>query len=149
LTNVLPPLLTHDETIQDLLVEMFPLVALGNVTMSMGMVCWAVVGAQGRYRLSTSIAIACSFVVTVPIGAVLTIWMRIDLQGLTFAVVTGYSATALLLTACIQLSDWVMLSNKIQEQVLVDDGDNNLSLRSTSNSRIVYHVQDHGVTLQM
>jgi MATE family multidrug resistance protein len=121
LTNVLPPLLTHDETIQYLLVEMFPLVALGNVTMSMGMVCWAVVGAQGRYRLSTSIAIACSFVVTVPIGAVLTICMRIDLQGLTFAVVTGYSVTALLLTACIQSSDWVMLSNKIQEQVLADD----------------------------
>jgi len=71
--------------------------------------------------LSTSIAIACSFVVTVPIGAVLTICMRIDLQGLTFAVVTGYSVTALLLTACIQSSDWVMLSNKIQEQVLADD----------------------------
>jgi hypothetical protein len=50
----------HNKTIQDLLVEMFPLVALGNVTMSMGMVCWAVVGAQGRYRLSTSIAITCS-----------------------------------------------------------------------------------------
>ena len=149
LTNVLPPLLTHDETIKDLLVEMFPLVALGNVTMSMGMVCWAVVGAQGRYRLSTSIAIACSFVVTVPIGAVLTIWMRIDLQGLTFAVVTGYSVTALLLTACIRSSDWVMLSNKIQEQVSADDGDNNSSSRSTSNSRIVYHVQDHGMALQM
>jgi len=99
--------------------------------------------------LSTSIAIACSFVVTVPIGAVLTIWMRIDLQGLTFAVVTGYSVTALLLTACIRSSDWVMLSNKIQEQVSADDGDYNSSSRSTSNSRIVYHVQDHGMALQM
>ena len=149
LTNVLPPLLTHDETIQDLLVEMFPLVALGNVTMSMGMVCWAVVGAQGRYLLSTSIAMTCSFVVTVPIGAVLTIWMRIDLQGLTFAVVTGYSVTAFLLTACIKLSDWVMLSNRIQEQVSADDGDKNSSSRSTSNSRIVNNVQDHGMELQI
>ena len=149
LTNVLPPLLTHDETIQDLLVEMFPLVALGNVTMSMGMVCWAVVGAQGRYRLSTSIAIACSFVVTVPIGAVLTIWMRIDLQGLTFAVVTGYSVTALLLTACIQLSDWVMLSNKIQEQVSAADLSDSSVKNSPSSSpannlnNVCYDVQDH------
>jgi MATE family multidrug resistance protein len=146
LTNVLPPLLTHDETIQDLLVEMFPLVALGNVTMSMGMVCWAVVGAQGRYRLSTSIAIACSFVVTVPIGAVLTIWMRIDLQGLTFAVVTGYSATALLLTACIQLSDWVMLSNKIQEKVSAADDSsvkNSPSSSQANNLNNVCYVQDH------
>jgi uncharacterized membrane protein YciS (DUF1049 family) len=149
LTNVLPPLLTHDETIQDLLVEMFPLVALGNVTMSMGMVCWAVVGAQGRYRLSTSIAIACSFVVTVPIGAVLTIWMRIDLQGLTFAVVTGYSVTALLLTVCIQLSDWVMLSNKIQEQVSAADLSDSSVKNSPSSSpannlnNVCYDVQDH------
>jgi MATE family multidrug resistance protein len=146
LTNVLPPLLTHDETIQDLLVEMFPLVALGNVTMSMGMVCWAVVGAQGRYRLSTSIAIACSFVVTVPIGAVLTIWMRIDLQGLTFAVVTGYSVTALLLTACIQLSDWVMLSNKIQEKVSAADDSsvkNSPSSSPANNLNNVCYAQDH------
>ena len=149
LTNVLPPLLTHDEIIQDLLVEMFPLVALGNVTMSMGMVCWAVVGAQGRYRLSTSIAIACSFVVTVPIGAVLTIWMRIDLQGLTFAVVTGYSVTALLLTVCIQLSDWVMLSNKIQEQVSAADLSDSSVKNSPSSSpannlnNVCYDVQDH------
>ncbi len=47
LTNVLPPMLTYDDTIQGMLVELFPLVALGNVTMSMGMVCWAIVGAQG------------------------------------------------------------------------------------------------------
>ncbi|KAL3766941.1 LOW QUALITY PROTEIN: hypothetical protein ACHAW5_011160 [Stephanodiscus triporus] len=110
LTNVLPSWLTHDETIQDMLVEMFPLVALGNVTMSMGMVCWAIVGAQGRYHLSTTIAIACSFIVTIPIGLVVTIWMRIDLQGLTFAVVTGYSVTAMLLSALI-----VLLGNAVKE----------------------------------
>jgi Na+-driven multidrug efflux pump len=45
LINILPPLLTWDKTIQDMLVELFPLVALGNVTMSMGMVCWLIVGA--------------------------------------------------------------------------------------------------------
>ena len=121
LTNVLPRVLTHDETIQGMLSELFPLVALGNVTMSMGMVCWAVVGAQGRYHISTVIATACSFVVTVPIGAVVTSWMRIDLQGLTFAVVVGYTVTATLLSACIHMSDWEMLSSKIREQMSSDD----------------------------
>jgi Na+-driven multidrug efflux pump len=148
LINVLPRVLTQDETIQDMLAELFPLVALGNVTMSMGMVCWAVVGAQGRYHLSTSIAIACSFLVTVPIGAVVTSWMRIDLQGLTFAVVTGYTATAMLLTACIHMSDWEMLSNKIREQLsasdLSDSSDNDhASISPNSNPRNVYVL--HGI----
>jgi len=46
LTPRLPAWLTHDETIQGMLVELFPLIALGNVTMNMGMVGWALVGAQ-------------------------------------------------------------------------------------------------------
>ncbi|KAL3812062.1 hypothetical protein ACHAXA_010034 [Cyclostephanos tholiformis] len=121
LTDVLPSLVTRDATIQYMLAELFPLVALGNITMSMGMVCWAIIGAQSRYHLSTLIALTCSFTVTVPIGAVVTIWMRIDLQGLAFAVVTGYTVTATLLSACIVMSDWEMLSKTIQEQVTADD----------------------------
>jgi len=85
MSNVLPTWLTSDETIQDMLTELFPLVALGNVTMNIGMVCWALIGAQGRYRLATSIATACSLLITLPIGAVTTVSMRINLQGLTFA----------------------------------------------------------------
>ena len=85
MSNVLPTWLTSDETIQGMLTELFPLVALGNITMNIGMVCWALIGAQGRYRLATSIATACSLLITLPIGAVTTVSMRINLQGLTFA----------------------------------------------------------------
>ena len=77
LVHQLPPLLTYDPTIQGMLIECFPLIALGNVTMSMGMVCWAIVGAHRRYHLSTTIATSCAFCITIPVGAILTIWMRI------------------------------------------------------------------------
>ena len=116
LTNVLPPLLTYDETIQGMLVELFPLVALGNVTMSMGMVCWAIVGAQGRYRLSTTIATSCAFFITIPIAAVSTV-MRVDLRGMTFAVVVGYTVTAMLLSLCVVMSDWKALAEEISEEM--------------------------------
>jgi hypothetical protein len=43
--------------------------------------------------------------------------MRIDLQGLTFAVVMGYTITAMLLSLVILTSDWKMLSDKIEEEV--------------------------------
>ena len=121
LTGVLPSLLTSDATMQAMLAEMFPLVALGNITMAMGMVCWTVIGAQGRYHLSTSVAMAMTFVVTIPLAAVLSIGMNINLQGLTFAVVTGCSLIAMVLFALILMSDWEALSKKIQEQVSADD----------------------------
>ena len=121
LVDQLPPLMTYDTTIQGMLVQLFPLVALGNVTMSMGMVCWAIVGAQGRYRLSTTIATSCAFFITIPIGATLTIWMRIDLQGLTFAVVVGYTITAMILSLVVLTSDWKALSTTIKQ--IVDDLD--------------------------
>jgi Na+-driven multidrug efflux pump len=116
LINVLPPLLTYDATIQVMLIELFPLVALGNVAMSMGMVCWAIVGAQGRYRLSTVIATSCAFFITIPI-AIVTTTMRVDLQGLTFAVVAGYTVTATLLSLVVLMSDWKFLSEKIIEDM--------------------------------
>ena len=116
LANVLPTLLTHDETMQDMLVELWPLVALGNCTMSMGMVCWAIVGAQGRYRLSTTIATSCAFLITIPIAAVST-FMRVDLQGLAFAVVVGYTITAMLLSLCVLMSDWKAMAEKIREEM--------------------------------
>lgn len=128
LTDVLPVLLTRDSTIQSMLTELIPFVALGNVTMSMGMVAWTIIGAQGRYHLSTSVALAISCVVTIPIGAVLSIGMNINLQGLAFAVVTGYSVTAMILFALILMSDWEMLSEKVQEQVAAGD----LSLSDSS-----------------
>ena len=116
LADLLPPLLTPDATIQSMLVELFPLVALGNVTMSMGMVCWAIVGAQGRYRLSTTIATSCAFFITIPIAVALTI-MRIDLQGLTFAVVVGYTVTSMSLSLCVLMSDWKALAEKIKKEM--------------------------------
>lgn len=119
LVDLLPPLMTYDTTIQGMLVDLFPLVALGNVTMSMGMVCWAIVGAQGRYRLSTTIATSCAFFITIPVGAILTIWMRIDLKGLTFAVVVGYTITAMILSLVVLTSDWKALSTTIKQ--IVDD----------------------------
>jgi MATE family multidrug resistance protein len=121
LTDTLPSLLTNDATIQAMMTEMFPLVALGNITMSMGMVAWTVIGAQGRYHLSTSVALGMTFVFTIPIGAVLSIGMNINLQGLVFAVVIGCTLTAMVLFALILMSDWEALSKKIQEQVSADD----------------------------
>ena len=130
LRDVLPTWLTDDRTLRYMLAELIPLVGLGNITMNMGMVCWALIGAQARYRLATSIAMACSLLVTLPLGAMFTVWLRFDLQGLTFAVVVGYTVTAMLLSTVLLLSDWETLSRNIQEE----HGDASSSSSSSSSS---------------
>jgi len=150
LSNILPFWLTKDATIQAMLIELFPLIALGNVTMNMGMVCWAVVGAQGRYRLATWINMGCSMLITVPLGAITTVWLRIDLQGLTFAVVVGYTITAMLLSMIILLSDWEKLSKKIQAKMEDEDDsdsdsdDDSSSSSSSSDSSSSVHQASQG-----
>ena len=141
LSGVLPSLLTADPTIREMLSELFPLMALGNITMTVGMVCWALVGAQGRYRLATSVATACSLFITIPIGAVVTIYQKINLQGLTFSVVVGYTITAALLSTFLFVSDWETLSEKIQAKMAAeemeeedDDSDDDDSSSSSSSS---------------
>ncbi|KAL7537055.1 hypothetical protein ACHAXR_010152 [Thalassiosira sp. AJA248-18] len=121
LRNNIATWLTQDTTLQAMLTELLPLIALGNISMNLGMTCWALLGAQGRYRLATSIAIACSLLITVPIAAVLTIAFRFNLQGLTFAVVIGYTVTAMLLTVFLLRSDWDKLSNKIQAKMKAEE----------------------------
>ena len=124
-----------------MLSDLFPLMALGNMTMNVGMVCWALVGAQGRYQLATTVAMGCSFLITLPLAAVLTIGMNIDLQGLTFSVVIGYAVTAMILSTFLLMSDWETISTAIQERMAreeeeesVSDDDTSLSSSSSSSS---------------
>lgn len=84
-----------------------------NITMNMGMVAWALIGSQGRYRLATSIALACSWLITIPLAAVVTYGLNIDLRGLTFSIIVGYAVTASLLSVVLIISDWETIAQKL------------------------------------
>lgn len=81
--------------------------------MNMGMVAWALIGSQGRYRLATSIALACSWLITIPLAAVVTYGLNIDLRGLTFSIIVGYAVTASLLSVVLIISDWETIAQKL------------------------------------
>jgi Na+-driven multidrug efflux pump len=42
---------TKDLTLQLMITELIPLVGIGNITMTFGMICWALVGSQGKGRI--------------------------------------------------------------------------------------------------
>ena len=74
LGGLIPGWMTTDPTIQAMLAELFPLMALGNITMNTGWVCWSLIGAQGRYHIGTFYQVSCSLFITIPLSAMFTFW---------------------------------------------------------------------------
>ena len=125
--------LTPDPTLQRLIVEVLPLMGIGNIAMTAGTVSWALVGAQGRYRLATSVAMIGSWLFTLPLAAVYTYAFNIDIQGVTSAVVIGDAVTGTILTYILLRSDWPRLSRYLME--LNAESDSSSSSSSSSGSR--------------
>lgn len=141
----LPTWFTSDPTLQHMISELIPLVGVGNITMTFGMVCWALVGAQGRYRLATFVAFFSSWCITMPLAAMFVYAFHVDLQGVTSAVVIGYSVSGTILSYILIRSDWERLSKIVQELNAItgevyssdsesDDDDDDESSSSSSES---------------
>lgn len=116
---------TPDPALQNMIAELLPLLGVGNITLTAGAVSWALVGAQARYRLATLVALVSSWGVTMPLAAVMTYGFRFNLQGITCAVVIGYSVTCTLLFYILLRSDWERISKHVVE--LNDESDDESS----------------------
>lgn len=124
--------LTPDPTLQYLIAELLPLVGVGNVALTAGSVSWALVGAQGRYRLATLTAFVSSWCVTLPLAAFFTYGLNFDMQGVVASVVAGYSVTGTCLLYILIRSDWERLSKIIVELNAEDDFSSSSSSSSSS-----------------
>lgn len=111
--NSLPTWFTSDPAMQHMLWKLLPLVGIGNVTMAGGMIAWSLVGAQGRFRLATTVISLASWLVTIPLGALSVYLFNIGLQGLTAAVAIGYSTAGTVLFFILMQSDWEVLSRNV------------------------------------
>jgi Na+-driven multidrug efflux pump len=111
----LAKLLTPDPTLQHLLIEILPLMGIGNIALTAGSVSWALVGAQGRYRLATCVAFVSSWCITLPLAAIFTFGLNVNLEGVTASVVIGYSVTGTCLMYILIRSDWERLSRIVVE----------------------------------
>lgn len=112
----LPAWFTKDETLQTMLSELVPFVGVANLTMQFGMTCWSLIGAQGKYKLATWVAFVSKWGVAMPMAAILVFIVRMDLQGLTAAVVIGYVSTGATLSYVLLSTDWKHIAIKIQER---------------------------------
>jgi Na+-driven multidrug efflux pump len=109
----LPKWLTPDPTLQKMIFETLPLIAFGQVLMSIGMVCWNVLGAQGRVRLATIIEFAVSWLLVMPMAVILVYSFDFNLMGLVGPLVLGYTIGCVVTTYLLITSDWEGLSRKV------------------------------------
>ena len=117
----IPAWFTSDETLQAMLAELVPFVGVANLTMTFGMQCWSLIGAQGKYKLATWITFFSSWGVCMPLAAVYVYVFRIDLQGLASAVAIGYLTTGASLSYVLLSTDWHRVARKIQRQNAEDE----------------------------
>jgi Na+-driven multidrug efflux pump len=105
--------MTDDPTLQKLMSDLIPLFALGNIALTTGTTAWTLVGAQGRYSLSTAVGFAGSWCVTVPLAALFCVALNIDLRGQTAAVVAGYMVSGTWNLFFLLISDWQAISERV------------------------------------
>jgi len=120
--DALPRLFTDDPTLIAIILDLIPLIGIGNITMSFGMICWALVGGQGRYTLATTIQFFTSWTISLPLAAVMTYVYNFNLEGITSALIIGYQIAGVAMTYVIITSDWEKISKKIIE-INVETGD--------------------------
>ena len=121
--------LTDDPALQHLLTDLLPMFGLGNATLTIGTMSWTLLGAQGRYRLATVIVGIVSWAVSLPMGAICSVWLKVSLEGQTAAVVIGYTISGGIHAYFLFRSDWVALSKSV-----MDDNDSRASDDSVMNT---------------
>jgi len=114
----LPGWITPDPTIQHMIFETLPLIGFGQILMSVGMVCWNIIGAQGpeRLRLATIIEFISSWILVVPMASVMIYGYNFNLMGLVGPLVLGYTVGCVAIIFILFTSDWAKLSDNIVEQ---------------------------------
>lgn len=106
---------TDDPALQHIIADLIPLFGIGNMTLTMGTISWTLLGSQGRYRLATFVAFIASWFVTLPMAAVFTFQLKINLQGQTAAIVIGYMVSGSINAYLLFRSDWEQLSKSVQK----------------------------------
>lgn len=108
-------LLTADNTMQHMMNNAISLLGFANLAMSFSQVGWSLIGAQGRYRLATSVMFFCRWLVTIPVALVSIFVFFLDLSSISGCLAVGYSTASCVLTFIVIRSDWDRLANLMQQ----------------------------------
>ena len=118
-------LFSSDPTIQHLMNNAIVMIGFANVIMSFAQITWSLVGAQGRFRLATSIIFFSRWLITMPVALIGIYAFYLDLNAVSGSLVVGYATATCAMSFVVLSSDWDRLSRTMQEmnQPTFDDFD--------------------------
>ncbi|CAB9520946.1 Mate efflux family protein [Seminavis robusta] len=116
--SYIPKWITNDEVLQAILASIMPFFALGNLTLTFGQLCWAMLGAQGRNWLATATAFFGTGFVCIPLAAFFSLAVQFPLSGQTSAMVIGYVTSGSLQAYLLYTSDWESISNRVMHRTV-------------------------------
>lgn len=147
LGNYIFDLLDYDQIGAEM-TQLIPLLCLCSIVMTIGMLGWAVLGAQGRVRLATFVSMVTSWVITIPIAAYFVIVKKYNLEGLVAAVTMGYSVSSTILLYLLIRSNWKKRSAKVMRitsstaaSIPDDKSTNSPNMFRTSNIKTLTKVE--------
>eukprot|EP00980_Cylindrotheca_fusiformis_P019069 scaffold6433_cov125-Cylindrotheca_fusiformis.AAC.11 len=78
-------------------------------------VSWSLIGAQGRFRVATSVMFFCRWLVTLPMACVCIFVLFLDLHSISGCLVVGYATASSILTFILLRSDWERIGRLMEE----------------------------------
>lgn len=111
--DYLPSWLTEDSKLQSLVGNTLPILGIGIISLTIGGLCWTIVGAQGRYRLATAVVCFASWFFTLPLSALSSMFFRFDLKSQIAAAIAGYTVSGTINMYLMFRSDWESLSKAV------------------------------------
>jgi len=113
--NNIPALISKDKLVQSMMIDLIPMMGVGNIAMTFGFVSWTLVWCQMKYRISTFIGFISSWGITVPLSAVFCLVFNFNLQGVLASVMVGYGFSATTFSYLLIRSDWDECAKVISE----------------------------------
>ena len=112
LGNYIFKLLDYDQIGAEM-TQLIPHLCLCSIVMTIGMLGWALLGAQGRVRRAMFVSMCTTWIVTIPIAAYFVLLRNYNLQGLVAAVTVGYSVSSTIILYLFIRSNWKKRSEKV------------------------------------
>jgi hypothetical protein len=132
----IPTWMTSNPVLQNIVADLIPLFAIAIIALGMDTMSSTLVGSQGRSRLATALNIATIWVVSIPLAALFSILMNIDLQGQTAAVAIGSMISSTLNTYILLQSQWDELSRKAISKIPNDSAEPNDDVAANDNASV-------------
>jgi Na+-driven multidrug efflux pump len=104
---------TQEETLYEMVDDLVALLCTGNMIMSLGSGCHAILGTQRKAKFAALISCFGTLFITVPLATGLVFWGNYGLESMMMACVVGYSIISFVMLSVVFTTNWPRISRRV------------------------------------